>query len=87
MPWPGNWLSHSQKTRSRPVPSAVGSAAPSIHSGCGSPAIAQKVGARSTWPTGSSTSAGATPADGAGRQTNGSRMSDSVWYGPLNSRP
>ena len=30
---------------------------------------------------------GATPAEGAGRQMSGSRMSPSTWYGPLNSSP
>ena len=44
--------------------------------------MAQMVGARSTWPTGR-TIAGATPADGAGRQMKGRRISASVWYGPL----
>ncbi len=52
--------------------------------GAGSmPAMAQNVGARSTWPTGSLTTAGAMPAVGAGRHTKGSRISASVWYGPL----
>ena len=36
--------------------------------------MAQNVGARSTWPTGSCTTAGSTPADGAGRHTIGSRI-------------
>ena len=41
-------------------------------------AIAQKVGARSTCPTGSRTAAAGIPAEGAGRQTNGSRINASV---------
>ena len=69
-----NWLSHSVMTRSRPEPSATGSVAPCIHSGVGTLAIEQKVGARSTWPTGSCTSAGEMPADGAGRHTKGTRI-------------
>ena len=56
-------------------------------SGTGTPAISQNVGARSSCPTGSCTTAGATPADGAGRQTIGSRISESVWNGPLNTSP
>ena len=46
-------------------------------------AISQNVGARSSCPTGSSITAGVTPADGAGRQIIGIRISESVWYGPL----
>jgi hypothetical protein len=38
-------------------------------------------------PTGRVTVAGVTPADGAGRQISGSRISPSTWYGPLNIRP
>ena len=47
----------------------------------------QKVGARSTRPTGRVTTAGATPPVRAGRHTRGSRMSASTWYGPLKSSP
>ena len=74
-----NWLSHSVITRSRPAPSPMGSGAPCTHSGTGSPAIRQNVGARSSWPTGSETTAGATPADGAGRQIIGRRIRASQW--------
>ena len=48
MPKPGNWLSHSHSTRSRPEPFAVGSAAPCIHGAGSMPAIEQNVGAKST---------------------------------------
>src|SRR5204862_6571298 len=64
-------LSHSTSTGSlRDASAWVGNGAPSIQSGCGTPATAQNVGARSTWPTGSDTTAGGTPAEGAGRQIN-----------------
>ena len=61
--------------RKRPVP------------GLDEKAIEQKVAARSTRPTGSSTVAGVMAALGAGRQINGTRKSDSTWYGPLNISP
>ena len=52
------------------------------------PAMAQKVGARSTRPTGRVTTDGAAAGrDGAGRHTRGSRIRASTWYGPLKSRP
>lgn len=61
----------------------TGSAVPSIQEAGGTSAMAQNVGARSTCPTGSRTSAAATPALGAGRHTSGRRMSELVWNGPL----
>ena len=61
----------------------AGGRRPCIHGAGSTPAMAQNVGARSTCPTGSCTTAGATPAEGAGRHTKGSRISASVWYGPL----
>ena len=56
-----------------------GNGLPSIHSGTGSPAMAQNVGARSTNPTGRVTAAGAGVLDGAGRHTSGRRISASTW--------
>ncbi len=88
---PCSSLSHSVRTRccgsATASASAVGRDAPCIQSVAGSPAIVQKVGARSTSPTARVTTDGATPAEGAGRQMSGSRIKPSTWYGPLNSRP
>ncbi len=92
---PNSSLSHSVRTLSKPRASAsassTGSGEPCIHSGGSMPAMAQKVGARSTRPTGRETTDGAaTPpprVEGAGRHTSGRRMRPSTWYGPLNRKP
>jgi hypothetical protein len=88
---PNSSLSHSVSTRSKPrapaSASSTGSAEPSIQAGGSMPAMAQKVGARSTSPTGALTTEGAGELEGAGRHTSGRRMSASTWYGPLNRSP
>ena len=65
---PNSSLSHSVSTRSKPrapaSASSTGSAAPSIHAGGSMPAMAQKVGARSTSPTGALTTDGGRRARG-----------------------
>ncbi len=83
---PNSSLSHSVSTLSKPRDSAsvssTGRGLPCIHSGGWIPAMAQKVGARSTSPTGRVTTVGVLPSarvEGAGRQMRGIRISASTW--------